>query len=63
MEILAVIIFLVQAYLNVSALVDIEHRVYVMTPSETVLRFGWSLFLLVFTAGTFVLLMILRQQT
>lgn len=60
MKILTVIILLLQAYLNVSALVDIELRVYnryhEMKTSETFLRVGWSLFLFVFMTATFIFL-------
>lgn len=60
MKTLTVIILLVQAYLNVSALVDIELRVYnryhEMKTSETFLRVGWSLFLFVFMTATFIFL-------
>ncbi len=41
-----IISLLLLAYLNVSALMDIECMLPTTNKRETILRFGWSLFLL-----------------
>jgi len=46
MKVFIIILFLVEAYLNVSALVDIEHRTIQNERMKTVLRFVWAWFMM-----------------
>lgn len=45
---------LLLVYLNVSGIMDIEYRLSNMGRRETILRFGWSVLLLVLFACTFL---------
>jgi hypothetical protein len=55
--IILLISLLLLAYLNVSALIDIECTLPTTNKRETILRFGWVLFLLILFVCVFITLL------